>query len=225
MSETRTLVKKIAEITAEIGVVQKSGYNSFHKYKYVTEADIVAEVRQKMAKRHLALFPSAGPVHLAGDTAFYTVAFTIVDGESGEREAFAIPCAGQDKGDKGPYKAMTGAMKYALCKLFQIETGDDPELENDAEKTPSPDKKKPATPQKMLLEDAVDAKLKQQTMKIVPSVPRSKEELIGLLAAWKVPGEDPFKKAFPTSEFTSMDPADQEVLRPLYIAALKRAKG
>ena len=30
-------------------------------------------------------------------------------------------------GDKGLYKAITGANKYFLFKLFQIETGDDPE--------------------------------------------------------------------------------------------------
>ena len=32
-------------------------------------------------------------------------------------------------GDKGVYKAITGANKYLLFKLFQIETGDDPENE------------------------------------------------------------------------------------------------
>ena len=29
-------------------------------------------------------------------------------------------------GDKGLYKALTGANKYMLFKLFQIETGNDP---------------------------------------------------------------------------------------------------
>lgn len=218
MTETRTLVKKIAEITAEIGVVQKSGYNSFHKYKYVTEADIVAEVRQKMAKRHLALFPSAGPVHLAGDTAFYTVAFTIVDGESGEREAFAIPCAGQDKGDKGPYKAMTGAMKYALCKLFQIETGDDPEL---SEEDKPAKQQKPEAPKKMLLEEAVDAKM----LKSVPAGPRPKDTIISQLGSWTIPGLEAFKASFPTNEITKLPEADQAEIRPHYQAAYKRAKG
>jgi hypothetical protein len=34
-------------------------------------------------------------------------------------------------GDKGVYKAITGANKYVLFKLFQIETGDDPEQVSD----------------------------------------------------------------------------------------------
>ena len=34
---------------------------------------------------------------------------------------------GADSGDKAPYKATTGAIKYALLTAFLIPTGDDPE--------------------------------------------------------------------------------------------------
>lgn len=36
---------------------------------------------------------------------------------------------GRDRGDKAPYKALTGALKYALIQTFLIATGDDPEHE------------------------------------------------------------------------------------------------
>ena len=36
---------------------------------------------------------------------------------------------GLDSGDKAPYKAMTGALKYALLQSFLLATGDDPEEE------------------------------------------------------------------------------------------------
>src|SRR5262249_31856915 len=36
---------------------------------------------------------------------------------------------GLDGGDKAPYKAMTGALKYALLQSFLLATGDDPEDE------------------------------------------------------------------------------------------------
>jgi hypothetical protein len=36
---------------------------------------------------------------------------------------------GLDVGDKAPYKAMTGALKYALLQSFLLATGDDPEDE------------------------------------------------------------------------------------------------
>jgi hypothetical protein len=37
-------------------------------------------------------------------------------------------------GDKGIYKAITGANKYALLKPFLLETGDDPEVGSDADR-------------------------------------------------------------------------------------------
>ena len=37
-------------------------------------------------------------------------------------------------GDKGIYKAITGANKYALLKTFLLETGDDPEEVSDADR-------------------------------------------------------------------------------------------
>jgi ERF superfamily len=57
--------------------------------------------------------------------------FTIEDGESGETRTISMGGQGIDPGDKGIYKAETGANKYALLKLFQIPTGDDPELDSD----------------------------------------------------------------------------------------------
>ena len=40
-----------------------------------------------------------------------------------------VPGEGLDAGDKAPYKAMTGALKYALLQSFLLPTGDDPEEE------------------------------------------------------------------------------------------------
>jgi hypothetical protein len=56
-----------------------------------------------------------------------TYAFT--DVESGEAVVVKVPGEGLDGGDKATYKAMTGALKYALLQTFLIATGDDPENE------------------------------------------------------------------------------------------------
>jgi hypothetical protein len=46
-------------------------------------------------------------------------------------EEITVKVAGEglDAGDKAPYKAMTGALKYALLQSFLLATGDDPEEE------------------------------------------------------------------------------------------------
>lgn len=123
--EGLNLTQKLARITGMIGSVQKRGYNSFHKYNYVMEADLVAAVRQYLAVAGIVIIPNAHKWEYHGDICMVDVEYTITDGD--EHITFNMPGAGSDKGDKGVYKAVTGSMKYALMKLFKIETGDDPE--------------------------------------------------------------------------------------------------
>jgi hypothetical protein len=49
--------------------------------------------------------------------------------DSGEEIVAKVAGQGLDVGDKAPYKAMTGALKYALLQSFLLATGDDPEDE------------------------------------------------------------------------------------------------
>lgn len=148
--EKKSLVRKLAEVMGEVERVAKSGRNEFHRYDYATEADIVASVRGAMAARHLMLVPDVediqwGKVERKNGSpdrlATLRVRFTVLDGDSGESHSFTVLGEGQDPGDKATYKALTGATKYALLKLFLIPTGDDPE--NDAASSPPPRRQAP----------------------------------------------------------------------------------
>jgi hypothetical protein len=70
------------------------------------------------------------------------MAYTFADVDSGEEIVAKVAGQGLDPGDKAPYKAMTGALKYALLQSFLLATGDDPEDERvDARfTTPSSDR-------------------------------------------------------------------------------------
>lgn len=139
MEEERMLVKKLAKIMGNIGAVPQTGWNNFNKYNYTTEADVQSITKNKMADENLIVIP-----HLVesktrevktrkGNTEYVfqgTWDFIIMDGDSGEEVTVRVTGEGQDSGDKGPFKALTGAHKYALMKLFQISTGDDPERDN-----------------------------------------------------------------------------------------------
>jgi hypothetical protein len=57
------------------------------------------------------------------------MAYTFADVDSGEEIVAKVAGQGLDAGDKAPYKAMTGALKYALLQSFLLATGDDPEDE------------------------------------------------------------------------------------------------
>lgn len=126
------LAEVLCAIRSEIDTVQKNGNNTFHRYKYATANDIFHEVRDTCSKHGLGIIPMGmadfqiqdkdkGGMVLFGQMQFLLIA------PNGEQATASIPCAGEDKGDKSPYKAITGALKYLFISLFQIPTEDDPE--------------------------------------------------------------------------------------------------
>lgn len=138
MSE-RTLVKKLVEVMTEVKYIQKKGFNKFHKYNYATEADVNEKVREELAKVNVIMIPNM----VSHDTREHTnrngnveyivtvnMEFRFIDGDSGEEITFNMSGSGQDAGDKGIFKAIAGAQKYALMKAFMIPTGDDPEADS-----------------------------------------------------------------------------------------------
>ena len=132
------IAKALHEVMSKVGYVQKTGRNSFHNYSYAGEADLLDKLRPSMVEAGLLLIPSGKAVSDVDQhgNVTVTVEYTLVhkDGEVWPEKIVAFGC-GNDKarngsvGDKGVYKALTGANKYLLFKLFQIETGDDPEAD------------------------------------------------------------------------------------------------
>jgi hypothetical protein len=119
----------------------KTGHNRQQGYDYVTDADVLAAVREKLAVRHVAFvaevcgatFESIGETSNKAPKMLAQVrmTFTFIDGDSGESIQREFAGAGMDfGGEKGLYKAITGATKYFLMKTFLMPTGDDPESDH-----------------------------------------------------------------------------------------------
>jgi hypothetical protein len=135
----RKLVKKLTEVMDQVKYIQKKGFNKFHKYSYATESDVSERVREELAKRVVMMIPNVVESTVRehknrSNNIEYIVKvrmeFKFIDGETGEELVFHSEGEGQDAGDKGIYKAITGAQKYALMKAFMIPTGDDPEADS-----------------------------------------------------------------------------------------------
>lgn len=129
------LAPALVAAQAECGAVAKSGYNKFDRYEYATLADYVAAVRPILAKHGLAIIFDAVLDHNMERTTsqdkkengvFLHCNVTIIHA-SGQYVRFPAVGEGQDRGDKGTYKALTGARKYALAGLFNLATADEPE--------------------------------------------------------------------------------------------------
>lgn len=149
--EIGTIAGALHEVWSKCNYVQKTKENKFHGYKYAGEGDLLEVLRPAMVDAGLMPIPSILEVSDIDEygNVRVKVEYTLIhkDGEVWPEKIIAYGM-GNDKakngsvGDKGIYKAMTGANKYFLFKLFQIETGDDPEVDN-ALDTKTPPKQTP----------------------------------------------------------------------------------
>jgi hypothetical protein len=138
-NEKRGLAAKLAEILGDIGVVKKKGHNQHFNYDYFSEAQLMAELRGRFASRGIVILPSINSIKHepyqtnSGKSEFLVTVeteYVILDAESGEQFVLKGAGMGTDAGDKGVYKATTGAMKYMLMKLCFISDAQDPEAGN-----------------------------------------------------------------------------------------------
>lgn len=146
------IAQKILNIMGKIQPVVKDGWNNFQKYKYVMEGDILELIRPLLIEERLVIIPSvvsikdlprerttrtdpkSGVITEEPTKQLITevgVDYLIIDLDSGEQITTRWYGYGGDTGDKGIYKAYTGANKYCLMKTFGINTLDDAEKDDD----------------------------------------------------------------------------------------------
>lgn len=132
------LYQKLAEVRRRMGYIQKRGHNERSNYSYVTAADIAGAVGDLLSQLGVVVVPSLDsisyePVRTSNGqverVAHVVMTYTFTDVDTAEAVTVKVPGEGLDAGDKAPYKAMTGALKYALLQSFLLATGDDPEEE------------------------------------------------------------------------------------------------
>jgi len=137
-ADQMTLRQKLGEVRRRIGYIQKRGYNERHNYSYVAAADIAGTVGDILAELGVVVIPRLESITYEPNTPGRTdsvriarviMAYTFTDVNSAEELTARVAGEGLDVGDKASYKAMTGALKYALLQSFLLATGDDPEDE------------------------------------------------------------------------------------------------
>lgn len=145
------LFKKLLNVRKEIKSVKKTGYNSHGGYHYPTEQDIVDSVRELLNAQGILIFTSYkitnmqpsfrvknGVSEHSGFITSVESTHTFVDTESGQQYTVTSVGQGHDTlGDKGSNKGCTSAFKYFLSKNMLIETNEDAEADDKAEKASS----------------------------------------------------------------------------------------
>jgi hypothetical protein len=125
------LAKAIASVMANVGTIQKGGFNAYHKYHYARMEDLLVALTPLMGKAGLAIFQNEIEIKQIENRVAVTYEFSIIH-ESGEmwpeRPRFTgMSMARDSKGnwdDKCLNKAHTAARKYFLLSLFQVPSGD-----------------------------------------------------------------------------------------------------
>jgi hypothetical protein len=139
----KTLLEKLIEVALDVPYMSKAGKNEAQDYKYVSEAQVTAQLRDLLLKRGVLFYPNhrlAGNLIVNEKGRIVTTIeslWTFTDGT----DTIVVQTIGQgaDNGDKGAFKAMTGSKKYALLQALLIATGEDPEEGRSDEKEPTVD--------------------------------------------------------------------------------------
>ncbi len=130
-----TFTERLAAAAASLSYLEKKGFNSHFKYKFVSEADVKAAVKTALAEHGLVLqLVRYSPIgECTGKSAVLSceVRITSTDASSEGEAVYSGIGGGSDSSDKAPMKACAAALKYALTSGFLIPTGDDPENDDD----------------------------------------------------------------------------------------------
>jgi hypothetical protein len=141
MAKTKESVKKggglrakLVEVYGGLGVVKKGHRNPHFGYDYVSEGQVMAALGPRLAEHNILFTTSVenmevhyGDNSKAGVFVEVRTLHTFHDCDSGEELMIRGAGVGWDSGDKGVYKAITGATKYALMKNFMITDEMEPE--------------------------------------------------------------------------------------------------
>ena len=131
--------QRLLKVVAEVNHVDKSGRNEFHKYDYVKAADLAHPIRNALTENGVfAEFDITSEVwdklvtrngEAQHCKVVGSIVFINVDTPTDRTEAKRCIGEGSDNGDKASYKAMTGAVKYALRNAFLVPDQADPEAD------------------------------------------------------------------------------------------------
>lgn len=135
--------QRLAKAMSQITYIQKEKKAGM-RYSIVSHDAVTAKVRPALLEAGIVYYPVRTMCAQAGNRteAMMTIRFVNIDDPA---DAFEVETFGYgiDDQDKGPGKAMSYAVKYALLKTLGLETGDDPDLDQDVRFSEKADPGKP----------------------------------------------------------------------------------
>lgn len=130
MSEqAMNIYQRLAQVMGEVSYIQKEKKAEM-KYSIVSHDAVTAKVRPVLLKAGIVYHPINMEWQQNGNRTEVTLSVRFVNIDQ-PNDYMDVPALGFgiDQQDKGPGKAISYAVKYALLKALGLETGDDPDQE------------------------------------------------------------------------------------------------
>ena len=124
----KNLHQRILAVMSDLSYIQKGDKTVNGQYRFVSHDQVTAALHPLLVKHGIVVIPHVEEMTQDGDRTMVKLSVVFRNSDS-PADSFFITFYGYgiDKGDKGPGKAISYAYKYALLKLFCLETGDDPD--------------------------------------------------------------------------------------------------
>ena len=124
---TRNIAQRLNAVMGEVDYIQKEKKEGM-KYTIVSHDKVTGLVRPILHKHGVVYYPRDLKVGQDGNRteAVFAVRFENIDDRSDFIDVSTVGY-GVDSQDKGPGKALSYGVKYALLKVLGLETGDDPD--------------------------------------------------------------------------------------------------
>ena len=131
MTAKLNIAQRISAAMNDVDYIQKEKKEGM-KYTIVSHDAVTAKVRPILHKHGIVYYPRDMHVNQSGNRteACFNVRFENIDDRTDFIDVATFGY-GVDGQDKGPGKAMSYGVKYALLKVLELETGDDPDAVQD----------------------------------------------------------------------------------------------
>lgn len=130
------LHQRLHAVMGEVDYIQKERKQGM-RYTIVSHDAVTAKVRPILHKHGVVYYPARIDCGQTGNRTEMNMAIRFVNVDD-PADAIEVATAGYgiDDQDKGPGKAISYGVKYALLKVLGLETGDDPDLDQDTRHDP-----------------------------------------------------------------------------------------
>ena len=133
------ILQRLNAVMQSVDYVQKEKKQGMN-YTIVSHDKVTALVRPELVKHGIVYYPVEIRNSQNGNRteAHITIRFCNIDDTTDFIDVQSLGY-GIDAQDKGPGKAISYAVKYALLKALGLETGDDPDLDQNVKHDPEPE--------------------------------------------------------------------------------------